>query len=255
MRPGFIFIADAGERFLLRTNRDGHLRWDQTLDATQGTKVRQDADGRFVVGSTFATEMDAGKDDAVVINHARFFRTDQDGELIWRRDYGTDSQMHDFDLTEDGGFVFTGHSPSYGENWDCTVTRVSGAGEEAWTKVFGQPRRYDARFIHDECYGVRQTPDGGFVAVGGTGDEYGEYAGSGHPLGVSNEWKAYVIRLDGNGGLLWEAVYGGNDHGNTAAEYVGLTSDGGYIVFNDMDNYGEDRREDIGFMKLLEDAK
>jgi hypothetical protein len=26
-------------------------------------------------------------------------------------------------------------------------------------------------------------------------------------------------------------------------------------AFEDMDNYGEDRREDIGFMKLLADAK
>ena len=44
--------------------------------------------------------------------------------------------------------------------------------KEQWHKTFGQPRGYDARYIHDESYGVKETPDGGYVVTGGTGDEY-----------------------------------------------------------------------------------
>jgi len=44
--------------------------------------------------------------------------------------------------------------------------------KEQWHKTFGQPRGYDAKYIHDESYGVNQTPDGGYVICGGTGDEY-----------------------------------------------------------------------------------
>ena len=37
-------------------------------------------------------------------------------------------------------------------------------------------RGYSAQYIHDECYGVRQDYDGGFVMTGGSGNETPSYS-------------------------------------------------------------------------------
>ena len=43
---------------------------------------------------------------------------------------------------------------------------------------------------------------------------------------------------------------GGTDAGNNAAEYINLTSDGGYILFNDTDEMATGDSNSFGFMKL-----
>ena len=135
------------------------------------------------------------------------------------------------------------------------MLRTDAEGNLLWSQTFGNPRGYNPEFIHDECYGIRQTPDGGFVMAGGSGDEY-DYSEDNHPAGSSDEWKAYVVKTDSNGDLEWEAVYDdGPDNGNNAAEYIGLTDDGGYILFTDTDSTGEMVPNNFGFMKLSVQSK
>jgi len=52
--------------------------------------------------------------------------------------------------------------------------------------------------------------------------------------------------------MLWEGIYPGYSTGNNAGEYLGLTSDGGYIVFADTDTQGAGPNN-YGFMKLTTD--
>ena len=50
---GFVFVADEGEGFILKTDPDGDTQWENTLSAAQGTKVREDTNsGGFAVCST-----------------------------------------------------------------------------------------------------------------------------------------------------------------------------------------------------------
>ena len=134
--------------------------------------------------------------------------------------------LYDFDVTSDGGFILGGHTLSYGVvNWDYLLMRVDSNGDEVWHKTFGQPRGYDPNYIHDEAYGVRQTPDGGFIIVGGSGDEH-SYSSSDHPTGPSDEWKVYIVKTDENGEKIWDDVYPKQSVGNNAGEYLGLTDDG-----------------------------
>ncbi|MHC4069068.1 MAG: hypothetical protein ACYSR8_05750, partial [Planctomycetota bacterium] len=61
-------------------------------------------------------------------------------------------------------------------------------------------------------------------------------------------------KTDGSGNLLWQDVYPPTSVGNTAAEYLGLTTDGGYIVFADTDAFwGTVGAEAMGFMKIEPD--
>ena len=182
-------------------------------------------------------------------------KTDREGNEFWNKNYGAESDEHcyDFDLTDDGGYILGGHtrSPSYGVvNWDFLLMKIDKDGNEQWHRTFGQPRGYDPKFIHDEAYGTRQTPDGGYVIVGGTGDEY-PYSESGSPDGSSDIWKVYLVKVDKDGKTLWEGVYGSNTE-NNAGEYLGLTSDGGFIIGSDSDSAGKDNFEpnNFGFMKI-----
>ena len=247
---GFVFIVDDGDGFIMKLDDDGNVEWEKTIDASQGTKVRQITSG-YAICSTVWTWSDSTSD------HEDFclIKTDTQGNTLWRKLFGGDKSEHlyDFDLTSDGGYILGGHTVSYGVvNWDYLLMKIDSDGNEEWHKTFGQPRGYDANYIHDEAYGVRQTPDGGYVICGGSGDEH-SYSESGHPSGPSDEWKVYVVRTDDLGNTLWEGIYPGDSVGNNAGEYIGLTNDGGYIVFVDTDTEGDAGPNNYGFMKLTTD--
>ncbi|MFC1712894.1 PQQ-binding-like beta-propeller repeat protein [Candidatus Poribacteria bacterium] len=241
---GFLFICDEGEGFIMKTDADGNLQWDKTISAPQGTKIRE-INGGYAICSTKWIPSEN--------NNVVLILTDHQGNETYTNNYGSsgNDQCFDFDLTSDGGYILAGHTTSYGVNWDYYLLKVDGNGKKQWHKTFGQPRGYDANYIHDESYGVRHTPDGGYIIAGGSGDEY-RYSESGHPAGSSDEWKAYLVKTDGDGNMVWGGVYPPyDDSGNNAAEYVGLTSDGGYIVFTDSDGFYSNLGSNaFGFMKI-----
>jgi hypothetical protein len=246
---GFLFISDDSQSLLVRADPYGVAHWERRFDLTQGTKVLPSSEG-FTVLSTAWVEAD-GKD----VQNMVLLLTDGDGTEESRVEIGgaNNIQAFDFDATPDG-YVLTGHTTGYTtSNWDCAVIRVDREGQELWVRTFGNPRGYDPAFIHDECYGVRSLPEGGVVAVGGTGDEY-DYSASGHRSGSSDEWKSYVLRLDDDGELLYAGIYGGAAGpraGNNAAEFVALTQDGGVVLFTDTDSDGEPKPNNFGLVKLI----
>ena len=247
---GYQFISDDGEGALLKTDADGNLQWEKTLSSTTHCMRVEATETGYAIGGNIWVE-EGGR------NHQQVCLTvtDKSGNEVFSNTYGgrDNDQCFDFALTMDGGFIFCGHTRSYGvANWDFLLLKVAKDRKEEWHKTFGQPRRYDARYIHDESYGVKQTPDGGYVVTGGTGDEY-RYTASGHPLGRSDLWWAYVVRTDGDGNLLWEGLYG-DPEGNNAGEYINLTRDGGYVVFTDSDTAGSHGENDFGILKIAADT-
>lgn len=245
---GFVFIADEASGFLMKVDANGDVIWDRGLNLPQGTKVREEASGTIAVLSTAWVEVGGKEVQNMVVQ-----RFDPEGSPLEKFTIGGADrvQADDFDLMPDGGFVIAGNTDTLGSaNWDCVVARLASDGSLLWMKAYGNPRGYDPAWIHDECYGTRALPGGGMVVVGGTGDEYDQYSVSGHPSGSSDEWKAYVLIIDDDGNLLVEAVYGDPGLGSNAAEYVGLTSDGGLILFNDTDSDGTPAPNNFGLMKL-----
>ena len=117
------------------------------------------------------------------------------------------------------------------------MSSVNENGDLIWTRFFGQPRGYDGRWIHDEVWGVYATPDGGWLAVAGTGDETRRYEKKGHPAGPSGEWKIYLIKVDSNGKSEWEGLYGQKGM-DWAGEDLCVTADGGILIANDCGAFG-----------------
>ena len=244
-QDGFLFIADEADGFLMKVDASGEVVWDRSLDVPQGTKVHARIGGGYRVLSTrwiFAGEYTM----AAVVVH-----TDNAGNTVGQRQYASEGINQAFDL-----IALPTVAPS---SRDTRQTAASRTGTAGWRGGRGrradvvddqQPRGYNARWIHDECYGVRQLPDGGFVVTGGTGDEY-PYSEEGHPSGPSDEWKVYLFKLDAEGEVVWEGVYGDAPRaGNNAGEFLSLTRDGGVMVFTDSDSAGTPAPNNFGFMKL-----
>ncbi len=243
-RGGFIFISTDSQGFIMKTDSNGNVIWDKPIEPPQGTKVKVDHNNAgYVIASTVWVVENENQD-------VQLLKYDHNGDEYWSNTYGDYEwdQCYDFDLTDDGGYICAGHSRSYGVNWDFYLLKIGSDGEEEWHNTFGQPRGYDAEWIHDESYGVRQTPDGGYVMTGGTGDEY-PYSETGSSLGPSDIWMVYVVKTDPDGKLEWQGVYGGTDS-HDAGEYLGLTNDGGYIIFVDADSVGDMEPNNFGFMKI-----
>ena len=170
------------------------------------------------------------------------------------QDYGGshNNQAFDFDLNDDGSFVIAGHTTGFGtQKLGLHYDHASADGQLAWTRTFGQPRGYNALYIHDECYGIRQDVDGNYVMTGGSGNETPSYSDSGHPMGPASEWKSYLIKVDQSGNTLWTQVYGEPNQGNNAAEFLALSEDGGYMLFNDTDSIGPMTPNNFGSYEAL----
>jgi hypothetical protein len=249
---GYKFISEDGKCSIMKTDADGNLVWENTLSvAPHGMRVEEVAGGYAIGANLWVSENGKNHQNVCLI------LTDSKGNEKFSETYGGDGddQVFDFAVTTDGGYIFGGHSrsPSYGTvNWDYLLLKVGPDKKEQWHRTFGQPRDYDAKYIHDESYGLKQTPDGGYVVAGGSGDEY-RYSESGHPGGRSDLWRAYVVKTDANGGVMWQGLYG-ELQGNNAAEYLNLTSDGGYVVFTDSDTAGSMGSNNFGLMKIAPDT-
>ena len=250
---GSRFIVMDGEGLLMKIDADGKLLWEKTLvSLPQGMMAYEVDEGYAIAGTVWKYK--EGKQDhqdvCLVI-------TDHEGNEQWSRTYGDTTewdQCYDFAVTSDGGYIFAGHTRSYGvANWDFFLLKIDKNRNEQWHRTFGQPRGYNPDYIHDESYGVKETPDGGFVMVGGTGDEY-PYSESGHPKGSSDLWLAYLVKTDVHGNLEWEGIYG-SPSGHNAGEYLDVTRDGGFIIFSDSDTYGDLKRNSFGFIKIKTDKK
>jgi hypothetical protein len=244
---GYQFISDDGTGFIMKTDSSGNLIWDQDLPVPQGTKVYEISGGFAVISCGWYYDGGDHMDGAVI-------ETDASGNVTSHNHYGSTSDEHCYDgkPTSDGGYILAGHTVGYGAaSWDFWLCKVASNGTEEWVKTFGQPRGYDPAYIYDEGYSVAQTPDGGYVMGGGSGDE-SEYSDCSSSCGCSDLYVASVVKTDSSGNLEWIQAYPCGEYGcDNALEYLDVTSDGGYIGFLDSCSLGEDM---MVFMKLASDG-
>ena len=153
------------------------------------------------------------------------------GEVIWSKNYGGSGADHLFamDIGIDGSIFLSGHTTSGTANWDTYTLKLDQLGNVIWENKVGNPRGFDPRYIHDEAWGVKATPDGGAIVVAGTGDEYENYSEC-SDLDCSDQWHAFLIRFKSDGSLLWKATYPNPEGGDWAGEDIALTKDGGALM-------------------------
>lgn len=151
--------------------------------------------------------------------------------IEWQKSYGGAGRdvAQGMDVTADCGFIITGYSSStdgdvtglHG-NTDFWLCKLKRDGSLEWQKTYGGSS-------DDIAYSVKQTNDGGFIAIGSTLSNNGDVTGfhGGSQL-FSIPPDLWVIKTDATGQLQWQRSLGGK--GKEIGYSVELTLDGGYII-------------------------
>ncbi|MEO1261243.1 MAG: gliding motility-associated C-terminal domain-containing protein [Bacteroidota bacterium] len=157
-------------------------------------------------------------------------------KVEWSKNYGgfLNDGANSLIQTTDGGYLSVGSSRSNNQmltsnhgKADYWIVKVDSLGELQWQSSFGGSE-------NDIASDVVQTPDGGYMIVGGAVSFDVDVIGNN---GSEDVW---VLKLDANGNLQWSRTYGGS--ANERAESIEMTDDGNYIILG----YSESFDGDVG---------
>jgi hypothetical protein len=187
---GFIIIGStisfgngAKDIYLIKTNNNGDTLFTKTFGGFNtdiGYSVKQTSDGGYIiVGETISFNSGENYYDVYLI------KTDEIGDTLWTKRYGGEQWEvgKSIDLTNDGGFIITGYTESYGRSFgNVLVIKTNSSGDTIWTQTFGGNG-------NDWGKSIQQTDDGGYIIAGST-SSYGD-----------NSDDIYLIKLNGQGTL------------------------------------------------------
>ena len=225
---GYIIIGDtrsygAGnyDIWLIKTDAIGNEEWNRTfggISYEHGYSLSQTSDGGFIItGNTFS--YGAGEEDIWLI------KTDAIGNEEWNRTFGGSNYDRGNSLygTNDGGFIITGNTFSYGAGEaDIWLINTDALGNEEWNRTFGG-------VDSERGYSVSQTNEGGFIIAG-----YTLSFGAG-------DWDIWLIKTDALGNEEWNRTFGGSsdDHGYSVLQ----TTDCCFIITGDTRSYGAGEKD------------
>lgn len=223
---GDLEVGPGMENFwVVKADTNGSLQWQRSLGGhgrDEAYSVTGTKDGGCALAGFFPyadRDIDSsnGNGDAWVV------KLSSNGELQWEANFGGSSSdlARSIIQTEAGGYAVAGHSNSKdgdldGNNGsrDMWVFKLNKSGELRWQKHFGGSRYDGARAIA-EC-------SEGFLIAGYTESSDGDVKKG------TEDVDAWLLKLDGQGGLIWERTYsfGGADY----FKAIEITNDGGYAL-------------------------
>lgn len=168
-----------------------------------------DNDGYIIAGSTRSEE--SGRTSGLVL------KTDLEGELEWETTYDQSGydRFSSIQLAPEGGSVVVGVATNGLGYFDGLALKLDSQGEIEWGKTFHGGG-------NDQFSSVQLAQDGNFLVVGASEGGVGSYDG-------------WVLKLDSQGEIQWEWVYG-NDR-NDQFSSIQPTADGGYIIVGSTKSY------------------
>jgi len=104
---------------------------------------------------------------------------------------------------------------------DFWVVRLNEQMEIIWQKCIGG-------YYHDDPYYITQTEYGGFVLFGTTYSNNGDVSGNPSYPGNPAIW---VVKLDSQGNIKWQKVYGGVGHERLENQYTVLKKSNYNYIF------------------------
>jgi len=109
-----------------------------------------------------------------------------------------------------GDFIIAATTSSKGEGSnDAWIIKLNNNGNIIWDKTFGSSK-------NEHVYDIIETQDNGYIFVGQ------KYTSS------TNRFDAWAVKIDNNGNLLWEKLYGQTK--NDLAKSITTAHDGGFII-------------------------
>ena len=199
--------AGFSDIYLLRTDQNGNVIWSQVYEEDgyeEGWCVRQiKDDGYIILGQ--ADHGTGGENTDIVL-----IKTDQNGNLVWKKYYGGEGLEVAYCLleTKDAGFIIFGATSSYGVGGsDLYLVKTDKNGNIEWSRTFGGEK--------DEIgIAIKETSDGGYLLGGSSFSKY------------EHEPYWYVIKVDSKGNMEWGEVI----ENRICIGLLAETEDGGYII-------------------------
>ncbi len=198
------FGSGPADAWVLKLDVAGHVVWQKTYGGSGSDGVlaiAPNAEGGFVLAG--ATNSFRANIDATIV------KIDAVGTVLWQKSYAG-NLITSIVSTSDSGYIATGYSGFYGAgNTDVWVLKIDESGNVQWQKAYGGSS-------YDYAYSISSTGDGGYIV-----------AGSSQSFGAGNN-DMWVIKLDGNGNVMWQKAYG--RFGDEIAYAVVPVSADGYLV-------------------------
>lgn len=138
---------------------------------------------------------------------------------------------YDIDLTNDGGYVFTGAVSSFdgdvhGLHGDTTdiepdfwIVKLNRSGIIQWQKCIGGS-------AEDRAFSIKRTKDNGYILAGRTASSDGDVKGRLYPNG--NYYDSWIVKLNNQGKIQWQKT--SEVKLQDEAYEVQQTREGGYIM-------------------------
>lgn len=196
--------------WLSKYDESGNLVWSKTYGGNLddlGYSVIENSDLTLTVAG-YSKSSDGDVPSNLGMHDYFIFKTDSNGNLIWRKSYGFMSHDHAHKIisTSDNGYFVTGYADYAGFGRPSTIVmhgvgeyygiKLNALGEKEWDVYFGGTQ-------NDRVYDVVETNDEGLIMVG-----YSESS----DFDVTDNHGSYdywVIKLNASGDLVWKKSYGG----------------------------------------------
>jgi len=187
--------------------------WPKAYLPNEGTipwSVVQSYDKGYLIGGWYVSS------DGFPIN-GLLIKTTMTGEMLWYKtlgDYNDGTGVLDVKQTNDNGLIVSGATKKTDSWGDPFVMKINSCGDTEWCRIYaiGQDKA-------DRAVSIQQIP-GGYIA----------YIFYGYELTSKN--KTHVFRLDQNGDLIWQQLYGQSDSlmWGTDGYDMKVTSDYHYLI-------------------------
>ena len=230
------------DAIIVKYDSSGNVVWNKNfggnyLELFINVVTTLDGGGYVAVGYSSSTDGDltglykgGSGNDAIIVKY------DSSGNVVWNKNFGGtgDDTFSGMALTMDGGYIAVGSSSSTNGDLtslnkgslDAITVKYDSSGNVVWNKNFGGTGA-------ETFYGVAQTSDGGYMAVGQSTSADGDITGLNK--GSSD---AIIVKYDSSGNVVWNKNFGGSNYDTFRGG--ALTSDGGYTTVGySMSNDGD----------------
>lgn len=214
----------ASDVWVVKLDGNGNLQWERTYGGSNtdaARSIQKTIGGGFIIaGYTFSNDGLVGNNSGSA--DAWLLKLDGSGRLQWEQTYGGSDEDAAFAVaqTSKGGYVLTGYTLSFNGNSpgnfpNAWAVKVNSGGNLIWRQSLGGSNE-------DLAYDIEITASNNSIITGFTASTDGDVNNN---YGDKDLW---VLKLAGDGSLLWNKVYG------SSAEDVGYaiqeTGNGSYIV-------------------------
>ena len=223
--------------YVVKTDALGNKSWSVTYGGAFWDHlffVEQLPDSGYIFGGWVQQEVGPALANAVIV------RLDKTGDTLWHKVMDYQIGGLDFNgfvnatITDDGGVMLAGATvfsfmAITSQGW---LLKLDNSGNVEWTRTY-----IDTGAVMTQFGEVRQTADGGYVAVGYT------------TLSASSGQEILIVKTDSIGIVTWSKTYG--SAGDDGAIHMILEDNEDITVFGYTDSYGKGSKD---FLLMKTDA-